>query len=237
MLFLDYVPELTPLEFEIYRFVAQHLDAVSKIKIKELANHTHTSATSITRFCKKFECASFSEFKIKLRMYNDSLQKSKIAESDETQYMDFLQRVNQPFLQEKIDQAVALLREKQLVLFIGSGTSETIAAYGSLYFTNLAKTALKIEDPSNYPIKWFSEEILEKVCVIVLSISGETKEMIHYLQRLNQKKCCIIAITNSETSTISRLSDLTIPYFIERETIYKSSNNTDSCPIFIRKNC
>ncbi len=136
-------------------------------------------------------------------MYNDSLQKSKIAESDETQYMDFLQRVNQPFLQEKINQSVALLREKQLVLFIDSGTSETIAAYGSLYFTNLAKTALKIEDLSNYPIEWFSKEILEKVCVIVLSISGETKEMTHYLQRLNPKKCCIIAITNSETSIIS----------------------------------
>lgn len=227
MLFLDYVPKLTPLEFEIHRFIAQQVDSVSKMKLKDLAKQTHTSTTSISRFCKKFECNSFTEFKIKLRLYNDSFQKSNIAQGDESQYIDFLYRLNEPLLKNKINEAVHLLKEKILVIFIGSGLSETIAEYGSLYFSNLSKTSLKIEDPSNYPIEWFPEDILAKSCVIVLSISGETNEMIHYLQRLNQKNCMIIAITNTENSTISYLSDLTIPYFIERETIHKSSNKKD----------
>ncbi|KAF1304520.1 MurR/RpiR family transcriptional regulator [Enterococcus saccharolyticus] len=227
MLFLDYIPELTPLEMDIYHFIAHHLERTATMKIKELAMLTHTSPTSITRFCKKFECASFSEFKIKLRMYTDSLKKSKIADADETSYIDFLQRVNQEFLKNKIEQAVHLLQQKSLVLFLGSGSSETIAEYGSLYFSNLSKTALKISDPSNYPIEWFPEDIAAKTCVIVLSISGETEEMIRYLQRLNQKDCTIIAITNTENSPISKLSHITIPYFIERETIYKTSGNQD----------
>jgi DNA-binding MurR/RpiR family transcriptional regulator len=160
-------------------------------------------------------------------MYADSLKKSKIADGDESQYIDFLERINQPFLSEKITQAVSLLKEKSLVIFIGSGSSETIAEYGSLYFTNLSQTALKIEDPSNYPIEWFPDDILEKTCVIVLSVSGETHEIIHYVQRLNSKKCSIIALTNSEDSSIGKMADLTIPYYIERETIYKSSNKKD----------
>lgn len=43
MLFLDYNPELTALEYEVYRFVSKNLASVSKMKMKELAKETHTS--------------------------------------------------------------------------------------------------------------------------------------------------------------------------------------------------
>lgn len=227
MLFLDYNPELTQLEYEIYHYISQHLSPVTKMKMKDLAFATHTSTASISRFCKKFDCDTFTEFKVNLKMYVNSLVKSKTLDSDESQTIDFLQRMNQPFLKKRIDEATAILKEKSLVLFIGSGLSETIAEYGALYFTDLGKAALKVDDPSNYPIDWFPEDILTKTCIIVLSISGETQEMIRYLQKLNQKKCQIIAITNSENSTISQLSTLTVPYYIERETIYKTSNKKD----------
>ncbi|MDB1687331.1 MurR/RpiR family transcriptional regulator [Enterococcus casseliflavus] len=227
MLFLDYNPELTALEYEVYRFVSKNLASVSKMKMKELAKVTHTSTASISRFCKKFECDTFTEFKINLRFYLDSLVKSKISDSDESQTIDFLKRVNQPFLSERIDRATEILKNKSFVLFIGSGLSETIAEYGALYFTDLGKTALKVDDPSNYPIDWFPEDILCKTGIIGLSISGETQEMIRYLQKLNQKDCQIIAITNTEDSTISQLSDLTVPYYIERETIFKASQKKE----------
>lgn len=227
MLFLDYIPDLSPLEDEIYQYIRENTKTVSQMKLKEIASLTHTSTTSITRFCRKFECASFSEFKVKLRLYAYSIEKAKVSDSDETQYIDFLQRVNQPFLSNKIDEAVAILREKKLVIFIGSGTSETLAEYGSLYFSNLSQTAMKIDDPSNYPIEWFPSEILQHTCFIALSISGETKEITNYLKRLSTKPCKIISITNTESSPIVKLSDLAIPYFIERETIYKTSENKD----------
>ena len=227
MLFLDYVPELSPLEDEIYHYVAQHLSEAARMKIKDLAFQTHTSTASIARFCQKFECNGYKEFQVKLRLYEESLINTQISDSDESQYMDFLTRLNQPFLSNKVQEAVDILVDKELVLFLGSGSSETIAEYGTLYFTNLSQTALRIEDPSNYPIQWFPEDILKKTCIIALSVTGETQEIIHYLKRLNTKGCAIISITNTEKSTISRLSDLTIPYYITRETIYKSSSTKD----------
>ncbi|MGC6768978.1 MurR/RpiR family transcriptional regulator [Enterococcus sp. LJL128] len=227
MLFLDYIPELNPLEYEIYHYVANNLKTVSYMRIRDLAEETHTSTASIQRFCHKFECNGFSEFKVKLQLYTESLHKAKVADVDERQYIHFLERVNEPFLQGKIERAVELLSDKGLVLFLGSGSSEMIAGYGSLYFTNLSQTALRIEDPSNYPIEWFPDDILQNTCVIALSVTGETKEIIHYIKRLNTKKCPIISITNSDSSTIGRLSDLNIPYGINRETIYKTSDNHD----------
>ena len=227
MLFLDYQPELSPLDQDIYDTILNHIESVPKLKLKDLADLAHTSTTSITRFCKKFECQTFSEFKVKLKLYKDSIEKVSIADVDETQYIDFLERLNQPFLSNRLDQAVELLLNKKLVIFIGSGTSETIAEYGSLYFSNLSQAAVKIEDPSNYPIDWFPDEILEQSCIIALSISGETKELLHYLKRLKAKPAPVIAITNTEQSPVAKLADLTLPYFITRETIYKTSDNKD----------
>lgn len=227
MLFLDYNPTLSPLDQDIYDTILLHIDSVPKMKLKDLAHLALTSTASINRFCKKFECATFQEFKVKLKLYTESMERIKIADVDETQYIDFLNRLNQPFLTEKIEAAVDLLLDKDLVIFIGSGTSETIAEYGSLYFSNLSQAAVKIEDPSNYPIEWFPDEILARSVIITLSISGETKEIIHYLKRLKHKPCAVISITNTEKSPVAQLSDLVIPYFINRETIYKTSENKD----------
>ncbi|MBP1048411.1 MurR/RpiR family transcriptional regulator [Enterococcus sp. BWM-S5] len=227
MLFLDYIPELNPLEYDIYHYIANNLKAVSYMRIRDLAEETHTSTASIQRFCHKFECNGFAEFKVKLQLYADSLQKAQVSDVDEAQYIHFLERVNDPFLKDKIEKAVDMLYDKGLVLFLGSGSSEMIAGYGMLYFSNLSQTALRIEDPSNYPIEWFPDDVLQNTCVIALSVTGETKEIIHYIKRLNTKKCPIISITNGDSSTISRMSDLNIPYTINRETIYKTSDNHD----------
>jgi len=227
MLFLDYVPDLNTLEYEIYHYIANNLKTVAFMRIRDLATETHTSTASILRFCHKFECNGFSEFKVKINLYYNSIQQIEIADTDETQFVNFLERAKEPFMTRKISEAVRIIGEKGLVLFIGSGSSEAIAEYGSLYFTNLSQTALRISDPSNYPIESFPDDILEKTCIIALSVTGETKEIIHYLQRLNTKKCPIISITNHENSTVSRLSDLNIPYYISRETIYKTSNHHD----------
>lgn len=227
MLFLDYKPDLSILDQTIYDVIFTNIEAIPKMKLKDLAALTHTSTTSITRFCKKFECQTFSEFKVKLKLYKNSMDKVSFSDKDETQYIDFIQRTTKDFLSEKLDQAVTLLATKKMVIFIGSGTSETIAEYGALYFSNLSQAAVKIEDPSNYPIDWFPDEILNQSCIIALSISGETQEIIHYLHRLKNRPVPIISITNTEVSAVAKLSDIVLPYFIQRETIYKASADKD----------
>ncbi len=116
MLFLDYVPELSPLEYDIYHYIANNLNTVSYMRIRDLATETHTSTASILRFCHKFECNGFSEFKVKLGLYHTSIQQIEIADIDEHQFIHFLERVNQPLIADKINQAVAMLAEKGLVL-------------------------------------------------------------------------------------------------------------------------
>lgn len=217
MLFLNYTPELTSLDRDIYRYISANLEQVVYMRIRDLATNTHTSPTSILRFCRKFECEGFSEFRIKLNIYLKTEKEASIEGIDEMAMIDFINRTTQPLYRERIKKAVDLLKDKELILFLGIGSSNIIAAYGSLYFSSIFNIALRIEDPINLPFDYLSKELSEKICIIVLSVSGETKEIINCLNHLNITNSPIISITNSSKSTVSQLSDVNIPYYISKE--------------------
>lgn len=229
MLFLNKRPDLSSVEFDLYRYISSNPDLVIKQTIRELADASHTSTATIMRFCKKFECKGFSEFKIKLKIYLEDKVNLPCTESDETILIDFLQRTGTPFYQEKIDKAAKLISEKELILFLGMGSSNIIASYGSLYFSSLFKMSVRIEDPTNHPIYFLSPELSKKMCIIALSVSGETIELINYLSHMNISNSTIISITNSSNSTIANLSDLNIPYYIGMENL-KGADITSQVP-------
>ncbi|MGX7162973.1 MurR/RpiR family transcriptional regulator [Enterococcus massiliensis] len=218
MLFLNYTPELSNIDLEIYKYVATHSDQVIYMRIRDLAQNTHTSTASILRFCRKFECEGFSEFKIKLQIYRESLtEDTAIHAVDESAFINFIHRTSESQFQEKIHEAATILAQKELVLFIGSGSSNIIAEYGALYFSSIFNMAFRIEDPANHPIDFFSKTIAEKVCVIALSVGGETKDIVGYLNQFIATRSSIISITNSANSTVARLSDVNLAYYISTE--------------------
>ncbi|MDN6626001.1 MAG: SIS domain-containing protein, partial [Pisciglobus halotolerans] len=89
--------------------------------------------------------------------------------------------------------------------------------------------ALRIEDLINFPIDYLSKELSEKICVIALSVSGETTEVVSCLSHLNLSNSSIISITNSSDCTVAELSDVNIPYYISKE-YNKHANITSQIP-------
>ena len=45
------------------------MENVLKMSIRTLASNTFVSTATIVRFCQKFDCEGFSEFKVKLKMF------------------------------------------------------------------------------------------------------------------------------------------------------------------------
>lgn len=220
MLFLNYTPELNATDLEIYKYIATNIEKVIYMRVRELAEATHTSTASILRFCKKFDCEGFSEFKIKLQMHYEELAKQPVVRAvDESSMIDFIQRTTEGRFQSQLQEAIEVLAEKEMVLFIGEGSSNIIASYGALYFSSIFKMAFHIEDPSNHPVDFFSSSIAEKACIIALSVSGETINIINYLNHFISQKSSIISITNSANSPIAKLSDVNLAYYISTEQL------------------
>lgn len=236
MLFLDKTIELNDTEMDIYNYIATNLDTVTYMRIRDLADATHVSTTTILRFCRKFDCSGFSEFRVKLQMYAQERRKINVDMSDETTYIDFLKRTAQPEFKANIAASAKILRDVELVLFVGIGSSGIIAEYGALYFSSLFTLALHIEDPLNHPFYHLSSKLSDKICMIAISVSGENEDIIKYIHQLKMQKCKIITITNSAKSTMAKLSDANIAYYINKE-MYQEADITSQLPAIYTVEC
>lgn len=230
MLFLDESPKLNETDIAIYRFILNNLEITSFMNVRELAERTHTSTASIIRFCKKFQCAGFSDFKVKLRLYIDKAESlNETADLDESLIINFMQRTTEKIYQQKIAEVAKLLASKELIFLIGIGSSKVTAEYGALYFSSIFNMSVSIQNPLLNPVSYITRDLANKICIIALSVSGETEIIINYLTHFVKSEATIVSITNSSKCTIAEMSDINIPYYINTEKI-KSADITSQVP-------
>lgn len=207
------IKELNDLEITLYNYVIKNSDKVIYMRIRELANEAHVSTTTILRFCKKLECEGFSEFKLKLKMYLE--KQDNIEFNDHTSMViDFLKKAQTKEYIEKINLICDEINKANNVVFVGIGFSGILAKYSARYISGFGKNAVYIDDPF-YPLNFKSTD---NYVTIVFSISGETETVIDHINILKSRGSRIISITNNEDCTISKLSDISIGYYIQKET-------------------
>ncbi|MDM5336338.1 MurR/RpiR family transcriptional regulator [Fictibacillus enclensis] len=224
----EMIASFNELEMALYNYISQHSEKVVYMRIRELADETHVSTATILRFCKKLNCAGFSEFKVKLKMELDQTKATRIN-SPQQSVVEFFERTLKGDLDEKIKEAAELVLEAANVIFIGIGSSGILAEYGARYFSSLGKFSLYIKDP-HFPIH---SKLTANSVAIALSVSGENPFTVTHLHQLKQEGSKIISITNQKLSTVAKLSDLNIPYYVTEEFVEQSNVTTQVPVIYI----
>lgn len=213
MLDID-VSKLKDIEVEIYRYILKNKDKVIYMTIRELAEEVHVSTATILRFCKIIGCTGFSEFKSKLKLTSEKQDNNGILE--DTSLEELYERTLKSDLNERIDECSKIISRFTNVIFVGSGSSNFIAQYGANYLSNFGKLAFCIQNDF-YPLT--SSKLNDHIC-IALSVSGETKNVIRVVKMLQNQGVTTIAVTNSKTSTLAKLCDYSICYYISKESRY-----------------
>ncbi|AGK53570.1 MurR/RpiR family transcriptional regulator [Bacillus sp. 1NLA3E] len=221
----DAIASFNELETSIYNYISQNLEKVAYMRIRELADETHVSSATILRFCRKLNCEGFSEFKVKLKMYLEKNKRTVIRNSHHS-IVEFFERTLKGNLEEKIKEAACLVHSADHVIFIGIGSSGILAEYGARYFSSLGKFSLYIKDP-HFPIH---SKLRHNSVTIALSVSGENNFTVSHLHQLKQEGSKIISITSNKLSTIAKISDLNIPYYVTEEFI-EETNITTQVPV------
>lgn len=216
---LEKIQGLNELELEVYQYVTRHFDAVPYMRIRELAAEAHVSTTTVLRFCKKMGCDGYAEFKIRMREYVGQQSATPIPE-DFSMLKAFFDRMETKKLQQQLEKAASVIAKADRVVFIGIGNSGNIAQYGARYFTNLGKFSLYVSDPF-YPMTHIGAM---STAAIVLSISGESEQIIKIVNDLKTAGCRIISVTNTDRCTLARLSDVNLAYYI---TVHRDKEQTD----------
>ncbi|MCF0147574.1 MAG: MurR/RpiR family transcriptional regulator [Clostridium sp.] len=206
------IQNLNELELSLYNYIMKNSEKVIYMRIRELANEAHVSTTTILRFCKKLDCEGFSEFKVKFKMYLEQSEGKNLADNT-SMIIDFLKKAQGAEYREKIDLVCSELDKASTIIIVGIGFSGILSKYAARYLSAIGKNALYIDDPF-YPLNF---KYSENYITIAFSVSGETPTVIEHINRLKRKGSKIISITNNEDSTLSKISDVNIGYYVQQE--------------------
>lgn len=219
MISIENIKKLNELELEIYNYIIAHQKEVAYMKLKDLANEIHVSSSMITRVSQKLGYEGFVEWRTELKMMKneDIQQKERILHY----ILDYFQKVDNPEFEKQIQNATEMIVNSREVLFFGVGISSAIAKAGAYLFNRKGKRASGFEDFSMRVRGMYDEND----CAIILTVSGETDEIIQRIRALKEVGMKIITITNHASSSAAKLSDLAICYYVpsQRNTDFYSS--------------
>ena len=216
----------TKTDIRIYKYIVSNVDKIQYMTIRELAKELEVSTSTILRFLNKNNFDGYSEFKDALKR-KITLQAACPPMDDLQELSDFFTRANSSAFEEKLLFAIDILRKADLIIFIGMGSSGTLAKYAARYFSNLGHFAVGLED-TLYPIESFH---WKNTAVIAFSESGETKRLIEAINQFKKKKCQVLSITNSPLSTLAKLSDWNFSYNLNTKRINGGYNATSQVPV------
>ncbi|WP_099221749.1 MurR/RpiR family transcriptional regulator [Listeria costaricensis] len=224
----EVIKQFTSTEQHLYSYIMENRDRVIYMRVRELSEATHVSPASIVRFTRKLGCEGFSEFKLKLKQEMQAQTKKKTVDTVDV-LEEFFERTMNRDYDSQLDAAVEMIRAAGLVVFFGIGTSGILAEYGSRYFSNLKKRTFYIKDPF-YPN---AGEQFENAVMIILSVSGETDQVIEQAQNMREYGSKIISITNTSKNTLASLSDVNIPYYVTQEMVDRTNITTQIPVLFL----
>lgn len=223
----EQIQKLNDLELSVYNYVSQNMEAVKTMKIRELADRAHVSTTTVLNFCNKMDCQGYSEFKVKLQLFMEKNQGEQLND-DTLAMMDFFQKINTPAYKRQIDYGAQLIHQAKHIYFYGVGNSNLLGQYGARYLSNMGIYATCDSDPF-YPLPTRGNGA--DSLVIVLSVSGESSIVVGKTNEYKQNQFKILSITNSDSSTLAKVSDCAVSYFMPIEMKGPSNNITSQVPV------
>lgn len=220
------ISTLNELELMVYNTIIKNTDKVMYMTIRELADAAGVSTTTVLRFCKKMNCDGYSEFRIRFKLYLERDEKPPVSFGI-SEIISYFKSINNSEFDELLDLAAAQIASTRRIIFVGIGTSGALGKYSARFFSNIGKFSTYIDDPY-YPI---NSDMYQDAIAIILSVSGETEEIIRIASQFSLQNCKIISLTNSESSTLARMADLNISYHMPPILLEGHYNITTQIPV------
>ena len=121
-----YTPVLSPCEQHIFRFIMRHSEQVRDMPIRELADLSNTSTTTIMRMAKKFGYPGYSGFRDEISRICDSNNGlfSGLSQYDLDYF--FADTVRSPQFADALGKAAGIMEECETILFGGDREGKNI---------------------------------------------------------------------------------------------------------------
>ena len=196
------VESLNETETYVYNYVVKNTKKALNESIRELANDTHVSTATIMRFCKKMGCEGFTELKYRLKE-NVEIQETKEDDAN-NQFDSFIERVESSDYLESIRRAAEIIKQSDLILTLGIGTTGDFAKYTSRLLSGMGYCCYGV-DGAAYPVQRVTEG--HQGVIIAFYESLQKKLLFEEIYRYKNKNYMIIMLTNTNMGSMEHLCD------------------------------
>jgi DNA-binding MurR/RpiR family transcriptional regulator len=198
-------------EKDIAKYILQKGNEIKNINITELAKVTGTSSSSITRFCKKINCDSFVDMKIKISSTQQEIplkQGEKIFDDVYDFYNKVISNTIKIIEKEKIIKVVNLIKSAQRISIYGVGSSGlTVIEMAQ----RLLRMGLNVTSITDSHMMLINSSVTSNVDLVIgISTSGNTKDVVNALRISKRNNGTIVSITSFADSEIAKISDTTL---------------------------
>lgn len=232
---IELCDSMTPLESEIASYILNNKDAVTKLKIQELADILFISKSSIHRFVKKIGFNGFNDLKVSIAKENADLLENNsyinvnypFQAKDNPRQIAFKllelyeKAIKDTFEYVDLDQIKAV---SQLI-----DSADVIDVYTHAHNSNIAENSqdkmLTIGKSVNCPSSFYNQRLTvlasdQKHVAIILSYSGKATFILPIVKKLYEKGVKVIQIGKAGSNYYSQ-------YVTYHLSISDSENNRD----------
>ena len=217
--------ELTRSGKKLADYIFSHKSEAQYMSITTLAEASHVSEATITRFCKMLGLVGYNDFKLALAKAdpttvtgdpadsadpsldeNSSLERvcRRLYNANIAALADTLAQFNEPSAQA----AISLLTQAQRVYCFGQGSSNIMAMEAWARFSTASSKFIHIEDSHMQAMA--SSLCGEGDVILFFSYSGATKDMLDVLKPAKVNKASIILITHFSNSPAAMLANVSL---------------------------
>jgi DNA-binding MurR/RpiR family transcriptional regulator len=223
-----YSDKLNDTDDQIVEYILQHRQEVTDMSIQKLAENLYTVPNTIVRLAKKLGYKGFSELKAALVLENqpEIVQMTRVPKHILKTYemMDL----------DMIDVVVRKMHESKRVLFYGIGDS---AYFCEMMAKNLRCVGKQADFfTQRHDMIYSADRCEQKDLLFVISVSGETKQVLEAVTIAKQRGAFIISMTHLSENSLANLSDLRLYCWAPKQFLNKYDiTDRTSLLIMLRK--
>ena len=225
---------LSSTEQQIAGFILDNPEATADLTVRELADRTFSSPSSVLRVCRAVGFLGYKDMRHaliqELAALGDRGSHPEEVVAPEDSVQDIINKVTHKNVQslldtqrlldpEVVEDCVRLLSGARMIMLFGIGASLLAAKDAYLKFLRLDKPCVVNDD-------WHSQ-LLQAVnstpqdVGIVFSYSGQTVEMIQCMKAMKENGTPVIAITRYYPSAVAKMADYAL-YIPANESLFRN---------------
>ncbi|WP_064615270.1 MurR/RpiR family transcriptional regulator [Streptobacillus moniliformis] len=209
----SFYPSFSKQEIKVADYVIKEKDAICFMPLHEITKKINLSEATIVRFVKKIGFKGFIDFKLEVAREIATIEderntKEHYIENIEYNIIETIKNTKNLINKEDVENAIEAIENSKKLYVFGMGASGVAALEFQNRFMRFGKIGHSVSD-GHFQVMYASTTT-EKDVIVVISLSGETVDLIYPLSIAKENGCKIIAITNYILSPIAKLSDIVI---------------------------